>query len=117
MTLPALGIFRERTIANLANTIRRARIEQKSSSARNGHRGRQPSFTARRRQSLPPPRRTPTRQAETELASSRPGRLVLPETPGHQQGESDLPSGGVYPESPELSSGASNVALLSSQGR
>ena len=122
VTLPALGIFRERTIANLANTIRKARIEQKSGPARNGHRTRQPSFTSRRRQALPPAPQTgarwaPTRHNETELSSSAPGRLVLPETLGHQRGASNLSSAGVSPESPGLSSAASDVGLLTSQGR
>ncbi|KAK9856141.1 hypothetical protein WJX84_010553 [Apatococcus fuscideae] len=122
VTLPALGIFRERTIANLANTVRKARIEQKNGLGRYGHRARQPSFTARRRQGLPPAPQTgarwaPTRQSETELSSSRPGQLVLPEAQGHQRGPSNASSGGIFPESPGPSSHASNVALLSSHGR
>ncbi len=56
VTLPALGIFRERTIANLAVTIRKARVEQKNGVAKLSKGGRQPSFkrVGSKRQPLPP---------------------------------------------------------------
>ncbi|KAK9869097.1 hypothetical protein WJX84_012196 [Apatococcus fuscideae] len=122
VTLPALGIFRERTIANLAVTIRKARVEQKNGVAKLSKGGRQPSFkrVGSKRQPLPPapapnarwaPSRSTTR--ETELASTRPGRLVLPgETTGLPRRESNVSSGAVTPES---TSQASQVGLLSNE--
>ena len=116
VTLPALGIFRERTIANLANTIRKARVEQRNGAAKTG-KARQASFKRyHNKPNLPAPTSSNAqwlrkRPAEMEMAqgpSFRPGRLSVPQAPHHAHGDS-WPS---FPESQALGSTSSGIELL-----